>query len=194
MRGIRHALSVRPIYKTVDTCAGEFPALTPYHYSSYDAETEVQPSDRTKVVIIGSGVGGGSVARQLAGSGLRILILERGDFLPDEPQNADAEAVFEQLQDTRVKTILSVNAQGRVREYRLQLDYRFRVVNAKGQELVGPNEINLSRDITYDDSTVLAKDLEEGLLWRDMSNDLVNQIIRRLSIIKPKNPGLEEDD
>jgi len=55
MRGIRHALSVRPIYKTVDTCAGEFPALTPYHYSSYDSETEVQPSDRTKVVIIGSG-------------------------------------------------------------------------------------------------------------------------------------------
>jgi LPS-assembly lipoprotein len=106
----------------------------------------------------------------------------------------DAEAVFEQLQDTRVKTILSVNAQGRVREYRLQLDYKFRVVNAKGQELVGSNEINLSRDITYDDSTVLAKDLEEGLLWRDMNNDLVNQIIRRLSIIKPKNPDLEEDD
>ena len=106
----------------------------------------------------------------------------------------DAEAIFLQLQDTRVKTILSVNAQGRVREYRLQLDYKFRVVNNKGQELVGPNEINLSRDITYDDSTVLAKDLEEGLLWRDMNNDLVNQIIRRLSIIKPKNPDLEEDD
>jgi LPS-assembly lipoprotein len=106
----------------------------------------------------------------------------------------DAEAVFQQLQDSRIKTILSVNAQGRVREYRLQLDYRFRVVNGKGQELVGPNEINLSRDITYDDSTVLAKDLEEGLLWRDMNNDLVNQIVRRLSIIKPKNPDLEEDD
>ena len=106
----------------------------------------------------------------------------------------DAEAIFLQLQDTRVKTILSVNAQGRVREYRLQLDYKFRIVNSKGQELIGPNEINLSRDITYDDSTVLAKDLEEGLLWRDMNNDLVNQIIRRLSIIKPKNPDLEEDD
>ena len=106
----------------------------------------------------------------------------------------DAEAIFVQLQDTRVKTILSVNAQGRVREYRLQLDYTFRIVNSKGQELIGPNEINLSRDITYDDSTVLAKDLEEGLLWRDMNNDLVNQIIRRLSIIKPKNPDLEEDD
>jgi len=55
VRGIRHALSIRPVFKTVDTCAGEFPALTPYHYSSYDLETEVQPSERTKVVIIGSG-------------------------------------------------------------------------------------------------------------------------------------------
>lgn len=55
VRGIRHALGIRPVYKTVDTCAGEFPALTPYHYSSYDFETEVSPSERTKVVIIGSG-------------------------------------------------------------------------------------------------------------------------------------------
>ncbi|MCW3494507.1 carbamoyl-phosphate synthase large subunit [Microbacterium sp. SSM24] len=55
VRGIRHALSIRPVYKTVDTCAGEFPALTPYHYSSYDFETEVTPSERTKIVIIGSG-------------------------------------------------------------------------------------------------------------------------------------------
>ncbi|KQT72976.1 carbamoyl-phosphate synthase large subunit [Microbacterium sp. Leaf436] len=55
VRGIRYSLDVRPVYKTVDTCAGEFPALTPYHYSSYDVETEVTPSDRTKVVIIGSG-------------------------------------------------------------------------------------------------------------------------------------------
>ena len=55
VRGVRHGLGIRPVYKTVDTCAGEFPALTPYHYSSYDAETEVTPSERTKIVIIGSG-------------------------------------------------------------------------------------------------------------------------------------------
>jgi carbamoyl-phosphate synthase large subunit len=55
VRGIRHGLGLRPVYKTVDTCAGEFPALTPYHYSSYDFETEVTPSERTKIVIIGSG-------------------------------------------------------------------------------------------------------------------------------------------
>ena len=110
----------------------------------------------------------------------------------DDAKSADA--IFQQVSDTRQKTILSVNAQGRVREYRLQLDYRFRVVNQKGQVLVPPNEINLTRDITFDDSNVLAKDLEEGLLWRDMNNDLVNQIMRRLSIIKPKNPDIEEDE
>jgi len=55
VRSTRYALGVRPVFKTVDTCAGEFPALTPYHYSSYDLETEVQPSDRRKVIILGSG-------------------------------------------------------------------------------------------------------------------------------------------
>ena len=109
-------------------------------------------------------------------------------------QSSQADATFQQLIDTRQKTILSVNAQGRVREYRLQLNYTFRVVNQKGQVLIPPNEINLMRDITFDDSNVLAKDLEEGLLWRDMNNDLVNQIMRRLSIIKPKNPDAEEDE
>ncbi|MFI8631961.1 carbamoyl-phosphate synthase large subunit [Microbacterium sp. NPDC077663] len=55
VRGIRHGFGLRPVYKTVDTCAGEFPALTPYHYSSYDRETEVTPSEGRKIVIIGSG-------------------------------------------------------------------------------------------------------------------------------------------
>ena len=55
VRGFRLTHGIRPVFKTVDTCAGEFPAKTPYHYSSYDTETEVTPSDRTKVVIIGSG-------------------------------------------------------------------------------------------------------------------------------------------
>ncbi len=55
VRRIRHGFGVRPVFKTVDTCAGEFPALTPYHYSSYDQETEVEASHRRKVVILGSG-------------------------------------------------------------------------------------------------------------------------------------------
>ena len=55
VRRIRHELGLRPVFKTVDTCAGEFPAETPYHYSTYEQETEVTPSGRQKVVILGSG-------------------------------------------------------------------------------------------------------------------------------------------
>jgi carbamoyl-phosphate synthase large subunit len=55
VRGVRHALGIRPVYKTVDTCAAEFAARTPYHYSSYDEETEVEPRARPAVIILGSG-------------------------------------------------------------------------------------------------------------------------------------------
>ena len=55
VRGVRHALGVRPVFKTVDTCAAEFAAATPYHYSSYDEETEVAPREREAVIILGSG-------------------------------------------------------------------------------------------------------------------------------------------
>ncbi|GGO75683.1 carbamoyl-phosphate synthase large subunit [Nocardioides deserti] len=55
VRGVRHALGIRPVYKTVDTCAAEFAAATPYHYSSYDEETEVAPREKPAVIILGSG-------------------------------------------------------------------------------------------------------------------------------------------
>ena len=55
VRGIRHALGIRPVFKTVDTCAAEFEAFTPYHYSSYDEETEVALHEKPSVIILGSG-------------------------------------------------------------------------------------------------------------------------------------------
>ncbi len=55
VRELRHALGVRPVYKTVDTCAAEFAARTPYHYSTYELETEVAPRTRPAVLILGSG-------------------------------------------------------------------------------------------------------------------------------------------
>jgi carbamoyl-phosphate synthase large subunit len=55
VREVRHALGVRPVYKTVDTCAAEFAARTPYFYSSYDEETEVAPREKPAVIILGSG-------------------------------------------------------------------------------------------------------------------------------------------
>jgi len=55
VRGVRQALGIRPVYKTVDTCSAEFKAETPYHYSSYDEETEVAPRETPAVLILGSG-------------------------------------------------------------------------------------------------------------------------------------------
>jgi len=55
VRRVRYQLGVRPVYKTVDTCAAEFEAYTPYHYSAYEVEDEVRKADRPSVVILGSG-------------------------------------------------------------------------------------------------------------------------------------------
>ena len=55
VRKARHHLGIRPVYKTVDTCAAEFEAFTPYHYSSYEEETEVRPRTIPAVIILGSG-------------------------------------------------------------------------------------------------------------------------------------------
>jgi len=103
-----------------------------------------------------------------------------------------ATAIFQQVTDRREKSILSVNAAGQVREYRLQTTYSFRIVDPKGRELVAANDIILMRDITFNDSVILAKGQEETLLWRDINFDLVSQIMRRLSIVKPKAPGNED--
>ncbi|MDQ4042984.1 MAG: carbamoyl-phosphate synthase large subunit, partial [Actinomycetota bacterium] len=55
IRGVRDALKVRPTYKSVDTCAGEFPARTPYYYSTYETEDEVIRGENPSVVVLGSG-------------------------------------------------------------------------------------------------------------------------------------------
>jgi carbamoyl-phosphate synthase large subunit len=55
VRRRREALGVRPVFKTVDTCAGEFPARTPYHYSCFEQESEVEPAERPRVLILGAG-------------------------------------------------------------------------------------------------------------------------------------------
>ncbi|ADP79739.1 carbamoyl-phosphate synthase large subunit [Pseudofrankia inefficax] len=55
VRAFRHAHGIRPVFKTVDTCAAEFASATPYHYSAYDEESEVAPGDKPRVIVLGSG-------------------------------------------------------------------------------------------------------------------------------------------
>jgi LPS-assembly lipoprotein len=97
----------------------------------------------------------------------------------------DAQATFQPGSEYRDRIILSVSGTGRVSELRLRYLYPYRVVDAKGRDLVAPGSIELIRDLTYDDSNVLAKQQEEVLLWRDMENDLVHQLMRRLAAGKP---------
>jgi LPS-assembly lipoprotein len=92
----------------------------------------------------------------------------------------EARAVFAVDHEVREKVILSLDTSGRVREYRLRYRVGFSVRDAKGRDWIEPNEILLTRDISFNDQ-VLAKEAEEILLYRDMQTDMVQQIVRRLA-------------
>jgi LPS-assembly lipoprotein len=105
--------------------------------------------------------------------------------LVDDAKQADA--IVELTGETRGKEILSLTGTGRVREFRLRYRVGFRVHDGKGNEFVPPSTLELTRDVTFNDSQVLAKESEEQLLYRDMQSDMVQQIMRRLSSAqKPK--------
>jgi LPS-assembly lipoprotein len=110
--------------------------------------------------------------------------LRAGDKVDVVPDPAKADARFDVLSENRGKAILSLNSQGRVREYLLTYTLVFTVRDAKGAELLGPTEISLKRPLTFNESQVLAKEQEEALLYRDMQTDLVQQIMRRLAAVK----------
>jgi LPS-assembly lipoprotein len=97
----------------------------------------------------------------------------------------EAEASLNVLSDRPQKNILSLDASGRVREFQLVRTFSFRVVDAKGGVMIAPSQIVIRRDISFSDAQVLSKEAEEVLLWRDIQNDLVQQLLRRLAAAKP---------
>jgi len=96
----------------------------------------------------------------------------------------DAEAVLEFTQEQRDKEILSLTGAGRVREFRLHYRVQYRVHDGKGREFVAPTMLTQVRDVTFNDSIILAKESEEALLYRDMQNDMIQQIMRQLAAAK----------
>jgi LPS-assembly lipoprotein len=96
----------------------------------------------------------------------------------------DAEANLKVLTDTRDRQVLTLNTNGRVREYALFQRFTFSVTDPKGVVVIPPTAITLRRVITYDENQELAKQAEEALLYRDMQSDLVQQILRRLAASK----------
>ena len=107
----------------------------------------------------------------------------------DDPKNA--EAVLEFTQELREKHILSLAATGRVREFQLRYRVAFRVHDGKGGEFLPASLIQLTRDVSFNDSDVLAKETEEQLLYRDMQFDMVQQVMRRIAGAKPAKPALQ---
>jgi LPS-assembly lipoprotein len=96
-----------------------------------------------------------------------------------------AQATIDVMTDSREKVILSLNSQGRVREYTLGYRVVFRVKDSKENELLAPTEIYLRRTLSFNEAQVLAKETEEATLYRDMQTEMVHQILRRVAAIKP---------
>jgi LPS-assembly lipoprotein len=115
-------------------------------------------------------------------SGTRTVVV-------DDPKRA--EAILEFAQETREKEILSLAATGRVREFQLRYRVGFRVHDGKGNEFVPLSTVQLTRDVTFNDSEVLAKESEEALLYRDMQVDMVQQIMRRLAAAQRPKPAAQ---
>ncbi len=97
---------------------------------------------------------------------------------------AQADVILDVLLDQREKTVVGINASGQVREFQLRTRFRFQLRTLKGKLLIPPAEIVLQRDISFNESAVLAKETEEALLYRDMQSDIVQQILRRLAAVK----------
>lgn len=96
------------------------------------------------------------------------------------PSERDAQAVFGITHEIREKVILSFNTSGQVREYQLRYRVGFQLADSRGRTYIPANEIQLTRDVSFNEGQVLAKESEDLLLYRDMQSDMVHQIIRRL--------------
>jgi LPS-assembly lipoprotein len=105
------------------------------------------------------------------------------EVISDARRINEAQVILDVLGDQREKVILSRNASGQVREFQLRLRFRFKLRTLAGKELIPDTEITQQRDISFNESAVLAKEAEENLLYRDMQSDVVQQIMRRLAAV-----------
>ncbi len=95
-----------------------------------------------------------------------------------------AQVILDVLNEQREKVVVGLNASGQVREFQLRSRFSFRLRNQQGREVLPATEILQQRDISFNESAVLAKEAEEALLFRDMQTDIVQQLLRRLAAVK----------
>jgi len=93
----------------------------------------------------------------------------------------EAQAILQQVADTRTLREVSLNAQGRVEEYELGINYTFRLIDAKGRALIPDTTLSIYREMPYDDQVVQAKQGQIETLYRAMQRDLVSRLLRRMT-------------
>jgi len=98
----------------------------------------------------------------------------------------DADVVLDIVFEIADKQVLSLGADGRVNEFRLNYRVSLRAYDLKQQDWLPAEEFTQRRDYSYDDTQILAKEAEEALLQKSMRTEMVQQIIRRLGNAKPQ--------
>ena len=104
--------------------------------------------------------------------------------ITDPAQRDTAQAILDIVSELREKTVVGISASGQVREFQLRLRMHFKLRTPQGKELIPETELLQQRDISFNESAVLAKEAEEGLLYRDMQSDIVRQLLRRLAAVR----------
>lgn len=110
---------------------------------------------------------------------LNKALRSQGIALPERAKEADV--VLKLLEEKRSRSILSLSGGGRVREYRLNYTVSYSLTDKEGHEVYPASTIQSSRDFTYDDNQYLAKTEEETFLYRDLQDEAIQQILRRLA-------------
>ena len=117
---------------------------------------------------------GAQLRRPVAVSGSTVVVEEE----------AAAEARLQILGNARSREILSLTGAGKVREYQLHQNLQVQLLDKAGKPLIPPTTLSARREYTFDEDAVLGKQQEEELLYRDMQQDLVQQMMRRLAVFR----------
>jgi len=116
--------------------------------------------------------------RTLEGSGGKLQLLRDPAAMPT------AGAILDLLQEQQERAEVGLNASGQVRELQLRLKVKFRLRTAAGVEMIPETEIQQQRDMSYNETLALSKEAEEALQYRNMQTDIVQQLLRRLSVAR----------
>jgi LPS-assembly lipoprotein len=100
----------------------------------------------------------------------------------DTPSRSDV--VFEALADRRERAVVASTAAGQVTELQLRVRLTFRLSTPKGKSLIEPTELVRARDMSYSETSALAKEQEEAQLFRAMQSDIVQQVVTRLAAVR----------